>query len=325
MPQAPVIGIIGCGEMGQLHAQCLRQIGIATVRWFCDADEQRAKSLLRLFPEASVCKDPSRLLHDDSVDAVYVCTNNDSHARLGMDAARAGKHIMMEKPVAMSLAECDDLAQAVERAGIRFMTGFKLRFEPTVRAVKEFMPSPRLCIAQMSDERWPDGFWGNDPVRGGGNVLSQGCHAADLLCHLLASEPVTIAAAGGNYHHPGLDITDALAATVAFSNGAAGSLVVGDLGPAPLISKFSFQLMDGTRSAHLYDRLKQVRLWDGKEEQHLSNPEEIGVLEENKEFVRVLNGGSAPSTTLQDGIRATVMMLRGIESIATGRPQPVRL
>ncbi|MEX2117406.1 MAG: Gfo/Idh/MocA family oxidoreductase [Bacteroidota bacterium] len=319
------VGIIGCGETGRIHARCIKELGTAAIRGLCDVDETRARSLQPFSPDAYVCTIPEQILRDDSIDAVYVCTHNDSHAQLGMAAARAGKHVLMEKPVAMSLRECDDLLSTVERSGVRFMTAFKLRFYPSVQRVREFIPSPHLCIAQMSDERWPDSFWANDPVQGGGNVLSQGCHAADMLCHLLGNEPVTVSAAGGNYHHPGLGITDALAMTVTFSNGAAGSLVVGDLGLTPLVSKLSFQVMDGTRTAHLHDRLKQVSLWDGKLEQRFTESEELGFLEENREFHQIVNGHGAPSATLRHGIRATVLLLRAIESMRTGRLQSAQL
>ncbi|MEX2116437.1 MAG: Gfo/Idh/MocA family oxidoreductase [Bacteroidota bacterium] len=319
------VGIIGCGETGLIHARCINELGSASIRGLCDVDEVRARNLLEFAPNAYVCAIPEQILRDDSIDAVYICTHNDSHARLGIAAAQAGKHVLMEKPVALSLRECDDLLQAVERSGVRFMTAFKLRFYPTVQKVREFIPSPHLCVAQMSDERWPDSFWANDPVQGGGNVLSQGCHAADMLCHLLGSEPVTVCAAGGNYHHPGLDITDALAMTVSFSNGAAGSLVVGDLGFTPFVSKFSFQVMDGTRTAHIFDRLKQVSLWDGKQEERFTDSEELGFVQENREFLQVVSGHTAPSATLRHGIRATALLLRAIESMKTGRPQSAHL
>jgi predicted dehydrogenase len=325
MPPAINIGIIGCGEMGQIHARCINEIGTATIRGLCDTDEPQARKLLAFSPGAFVCSTPEQLLRDDSIDAVYVCTHNDSHAQLGIAAARAGKHVMMEKPVAMSLHECDELLNAVDRSGIHFMTAFKLRFYPSVQKVREFIPTPHLCIAQMTDERWPDSFWANDPARGGGNVLSQGCHAADLLCHLLGSEPIKVYATGGNYHHPGLDIIDTLAMTVTFSNGATGSLVVGDIGLTPLVSKLSFQVMDGSRTAHLYDRLKQVSLWDGKQEQRFSDSEEPGFLQENREFLQVIDRKAQPSATLHHGVRATVLLLRAIESMKTGQPQSTQL
>jgi predicted dehydrogenase len=177
----------------------------------------------------------------------------------------------------------------------------------------------------MMDERWGDTFWGSDPFRGGGNILSQGCHASDLMCHLVGSEPVTVYASGGNYHHPGVSTTDALAATIKFTNGATGSLVVGDIGRTPYVSKLSFQVMDGIRTAHLHDRLKKVHLWDGAREMHHSDEVEAGVEEENKEFLQVVRGLANVSASVRDGIRATVLLIRALESIRTGQPQSATL
>ena len=325
MPVSTKIGIIGCGEMGQAHARCIAEIGTATISALCDRDESRARQLLPYAPDAYVCSDPERLFHDGQLDGVYVCTHNDSHARLGIAAAKAGMHVLMEKPVAMTLQECHDLLDAVDRSGIHFMTAFKLRYYPSVQRVREFIPSPTLCIAQMIDERWGDSFWGSDPLRGGGNVLSQGCHAADLMCYLLRSEPVSVYGGGANYHHPGIPTTYMLAATITFANGTTGSLVVGDVGKTPFVSKLSFQVMDGSRTAHLYDRLKKASLWDGAQEFHHSDTEEVGIKEENKEFLQVLGGSSRPSASLRDGIRATVLLLRALESIQTGQAQSTEL
>lgn len=319
------IGIIGCGEMGTAHARCLAELQGSTVVALCDRDASRARRLKTIAPEASVCTETSAIFGNDAIDAVYICTHNDSHASLGVAAAESGKHVLMEKPVALTLRECQELLEAVERSGIFFMTAFKLRFYPAVRIVREFIPSPNLCVAQVLDEPWPDAFWGNDPLTGGGNVLSQGCHAADLMCHLLGSEPASVSASAGNFGHPGIDITDLLAATVRFANGAIGSLVAGDVGRSALVSKFSFQVMDGTKSAHLFDRLKQAILWDGVQEQHISDPEEVGIREENREFLEILAGKRSPSASLRDGVRATVLLLRAIESHKAGEPRSVEL
>src|SRR3972149_3803440 len=98
MPPAINIGIIGCGEMGEIHARCLKEIGTATIRGLCDTDEARALKLLTYPPDAYGCSNPERLLRDDSIDAVYVCTHNDSHAQLGIAAARPGRNVHLGKP-----------------------------------------------------------------------------------------------------------------------------------------------------------------------------------------------------------------------------------
>lgn len=315
------VAILGCGSMGNIHAQCLSQIDGVRLRALCDADEARARALARSFPADVITTDPEHIFADDAIDAVYICTYHDTHSDLAIRAARAGKHVLMEKPLALTLDECYSVGNAVEKYGITLMTGFKMRYYPSVARAREFIPSPIMTIAQMMDARWPDDFWANDPVRGGGNVLSQGCHTMDLVCHLNVSNPVRIHAEGGNFTHPGLDIVDNLVATIKFANGSIASVAQGDSGQTPVVSKFSFQLTDGLRTVHLRDRLKTVTLFDGETSTEHVDREEVGFLEMNRDFIRALRERRPPPITHRDGLRATQLLLRAVESLRTGVPQ----
>jgi len=317
------VGLIGCGSIGADHAAWLSRRRDVTVGAFCDADESRARAFVERFKGEYATSDPHRVFRDEHIEAVYICTRNDSHAGLGIAAAVAGKHIMMEKPLALTERECSSLKEAVEKTGVIFMSAFKLRFEPAVERARSHVASPLVSIAQVTDSRWPDDFWGNDPVQGGGNVLSQGCHAVDLLCYLHGSKPAGVIAYGGNMHHNGIEIVDTLTAAIRFSNGSVSSLVVTDCGRTPLVSKFSVQLLGGTRTAHLSDRLKKVTLDDGEETTVHAEPEETGLAAENAEFVDAIRHGRQPRVALSDGLRATKVLLAAMKSLASGREERV--
>jgi predicted dehydrogenase len=321
MPAPLQVAIIGCGSMGETHARCLAQIDNVALRAFCDADQERAKSLSQTYGGVYATTETERVLTDDAVDAVYICTYHDTHSSLAIRAAQERKHVMIEKPLALTLQECDQVGNEVEKSGIRLMTGFKMRYYPAVARAREFLPAPVVTIAQMMDARWPDDFWANDPLRGGGNVLSQGCHTMDLVCHLNGSAPVRIFADGGNFTHPDLEIVDNIVATIRFENGSVASVAQGDSGQTPFVSKFSFQMTDGRKSVHLRNRLKTVTLFDGEKTDEVSDPEEYGFLEENRDFVRSLLNGTPPPITHVDGLRATLLILKAFESLRTGLPQ----
>lgn len=325
MPPPLQIAIIGCGSMGEIHAGCLSRIEGVALRALCDSDVQRARTLSLKFPAAVVTSDPDEVLRDERVDAVYICTHHDSHSSLAIRAAERKKHVMLEKPLALTLRECYDVGNAVEKHGITLMTGFKMRYYPSVKRARDFIPSPLVTIAQMMDARWPDDFWANDALKGGGNVLSQGCHTMDLVCHLNRSRPERVFAEGGNFTHPGKGIVDNIVATIRFENGAVASVTQGDSGQTPFVSKFSFQLTDGRKSAHLRNRLKTVTLFDGENTNEVTDPEEYGFQEENNDFVRSLLGNTPPPVTHVDGLRATLLILKAFESLKTGLPQTVAL
>jgi predicted dehydrogenase len=317
------IGIIGCGAIAETHAECLSQIDGACLAAFCDAERARAEQFARKFPESYASENPEKLFVDDSIDAVYICTHHDSHSTLAVRAATAGKHVMMEKPLALTLSECERVGNAVEKSGITLMVGFKMRYYPSVARARQFIPHPLVSVAQMMDSRWPDDFWANDPVKGGGNVLSQGGHSVDLLYYLNQSEPVRVYAEGGNFTHPGLKIVDNIVATLQFANGSLASLVQGDSGATPFVSKFSFQLLGGAKTAHLRNRLKTVTLFDGADVSVYEDPDEYGFLEENRDFVNSVKLGQPPPITYRDGMRATLVLLKALESLHTGKPEAI--
>lgn len=325
MPSPVRVAVIGCGSMGEIHAACLSRIDGARLHAFCDVDERRAAVLCAKYPGSYATGDHERVLKDSAVDAVYICTHHDTHSMLAVRAAEERKHVMMEKPLALTLRECHEVGNAVEKHGIRFMTGFKMRYYPSVARAKGFIPSPLVTIAQMMDSRWPDDFWANDPAKGGGNILSQGCHAMDLVCHLNSSRPERIYAEGGNFSHPSVPIVDNIVATIRFENGSVASIAVGDSGQTPYVSKFSFQITDGKKTAHLRDRLKTVTLFDGEATTEAADPEEYGFIEENNDFIRCLRSGAPLPITHLDGLRATLLVLTAFESLRTGLPRAVSL
>jgi predicted dehydrogenase len=177
----------------------------------------------------------------------------------------------------------------------------------------------------MMDSAWDDSFWANDPVKGGGNVLSQGCHTMDLIYYLNESEPESIFAYGGNFNHKSLSIIDNISATVKFKNGAVASIAQGDSGVSALTSKYSIQVFDGKKSAHLYNRLKSARFNDSVTTIQHEDPEEFAFMEENKYFIDCLKNNIKPSVSWKDGIRASLMILYAFESIKTNLPQEIKI
>jgi predicted dehydrogenase len=312
------IGIIGCGLIGREHASCLKQLGCSITLCF-DADPNKAREFAAEFG-GRVALSAEALINSEEIEAIYICTYHDTHAPFAIEAAKCRKHIFLEKPMALTEKDCRAIVDAIERAGVICMTGFKLRHYPLVQKAKSLIQRPTLIVAQIFDKRWPDDSWANNPVRGGGNVLSQGCHAVDLVCELARSKPISVFADGGNFHHPALSITDSLSMILRFENGAIASIAIADAGVSPITSKFSFQIMDGERSLHLYDRLLQLAFVGPEQETSYTDFMELGFLEENKAFLHALETGLRPAANHFAGMRAQMILLRGIESARSHQP-----
>jgi predicted dehydrogenase len=313
--------LIGCGALGRIHLQCVAQIPGARFVAYADVNEAAAHSCLQSFGGEYATTEAARLFNDKTIDAVYICTRHDSHAPLAIAAARAGKHILIEKPLALNFEDCEAIAHEVKAAGVRMMPAFKMRYYPLVRKAKAFIPRPQVLVGQMMDERWADDHWAQDPAQGGANVASQGCHTADILRYLAGEEPRVLWATGGSLTHPGHPCLDQCVASIQFENGHVASWVQGDAGLGDFTGKFFFQLFGDGKSVQLYDRLKKATFHDGAETWTEERSEEEGFLLENREFVSALLNNREPEIVALDAIQATRMVLAAERAIRSGEVQ----
>lgn len=313
--------LIGCGKLGRVHADCLTKIDGARFVAYADVRREAAEKLLADFGGEQATSDIGEIFSDTDIDAVYICTQNDSHADLCIQAARSGKHILVEKPLALNLEDCEAIAKEVEASGVWLMPAFKLRYYPLIQMAREFIPHPQVMVGQMMDARWEDELWAQDPVKGGANVHSQGCHTTDILRYLSGSEPEALWAAGGAITHPGHPRPDQCVASIRFQNGSVASWIQGDAAEGPFTSKFFIELFGNGRSVQLYDRFKKATFWDGNTSWIEERKEEEGMLLENREFVQALTEGRAPAIGSLDGIQATRIVLAADAAIRDGKVQ----
>ncbi len=315
------LALIGCGNLGRAHASCVARIPEARFIAYADVVEEKARAFLDEFGGEYATADPGRVLADRRVAAVYIATRHDSHSSLAVAAAKAGKHVFIEKPLALSMEECERVARAVAEHGICLMVGLKMRYYPLVRRAHEFIPNPQVIVGQMMDNRWPDTIWAQDPIQGGANVHSQGCHTTDILRYFAGAEPRRLWAAGGAKTHPGHPCIDQCVASVEFENGAVASWIQGDAGPAQFTSKFFFELFADGKSVQLYDRLKKATFFDGEKAWTEECAEEEGLQLENEDFVSALLAGRSPTVTVEDGLAATRLVMAAERAIRTGEVQ----
>jgi predicted dehydrogenase len=318
-PRVLNVAIIGCGSYGAEHAKFLSTCPQVKLHAVGDIAADRAEAFAQKYGAGYATPDTARIWADPAIDAVWICTQHHTHAPLAEAAAAAGKNFFLEKPLALTLADCDRIVAAVERSGVLASSGFKLRFFPAVLAAKAYLQNPTLTTAHVIDDHWPSDFWANDPVQGGGNVLSQGCHIVDTVLYLHPTPPVRVYAAGGNRHHPTRAIVDTAAITLTFADGAVASIAVGDVGVPPYTSKFALQQSDGTRSLSLYNRLNSLMTREDKKITELPAWPEDGAAVIDREFIAAVAAGKPSPCSVHSARRTTAVVLAAIESIRTGQ------
>lgn len=209
------VGLIGYGFMGHMHAQCHEATGQAKVAALVDPEPDRRKEA-----EAKLgCKTfaaISDLLDWGGVDMVDICTPTYLHEEQVIAVAKAGKPVLCEKPMSLSVESCDRMIAAVKEAGVPMMTGQVIRFWPEYQAVKEIVDSGKYGRVEWLSARrlsppptWAWKGWLLDPARSGGAVLDLHIHDLDYIAWLIGT-PGKIQASGIPGPHRGVDSVLAL-------------------------------------------------------------------------------------------------------------------
>ena len=181
----PRIAIIGCGLIGRKRLAALPAGAFAAA---CDLEIGRAEQLVASARTGYATDDAARVLADPAIDAVIVCTLNAALAPLALAAIRAGKHVLVEKPGAISTEQADELIDAARAAGVRVRVGFNHRFHPALLQARSLYESGALGPLMFVRGRYGHGGrvgydreWRADPtLSGGGELIDQGVHLIDL-------------------------------------------------------------------------------------------------------------------------------------------------
>jgi UDP-N-acetyl-2-amino-2-deoxyglucuronate dehydrogenase len=224
--------ILGSGVAARYHAQAIAATPDAQLVAVSRGDPARAADAATEF--GVPCEtDPARLLMRDDVDAVCVCTPSGQHAAQAVAAARAGKHVLVEKPMALTLADADAMIGSAREAGVRLGVALQRRTEPAYAAAKAAVDEGafgRLVLATTtvpyfrSSEYYGSAPWrGTWEVDGGGALMNQGIHLVDLLLWLAGDVEEVQAVATTAAH--AIEVEDDLAATLKFASGALGAVI----------------------------------------------------------------------------------------------------
>jgi UDP-N-acetyl-2-amino-2-deoxyglucuronate dehydrogenase len=220
--------IIGCGHIAAKHAQGIASLPDARLAAITDADRGRALAFQERFGGKLYSSLEELLAHAD-VDIVCICTPSGMHAAQGFACARAGKHIVMEKPMALSLAEADRLLEACRERGVQLTVVHPNRFLPPVHHLFAALESGRFgrishAAATLrwnrNQEYYEDVSWRGTWSQDGGVLYNQAYHILDLLLWLMG--PVESAAAYNATRLHKIEVPDISTGIVKFTSGALG-------------------------------------------------------------------------------------------------------
>ncbi len=325
------VGVIGTGRIGKLHIEHIAQdIPEADLVALCSLDRPSMENLAEQFNVPQTIDDYTELLADPRIDAVLITSATNTHVEISQAAAKAGKHIFCEKPIALDLREIDETLAIVEKAGVKFQVGFQRRFDASFMRVREAVASgkigePHIMRITSRDPAPP-------PIEyievSGGIFLDMTIHDFDMARYLIGDEVVEIYATGDVRVDPEIgeagDI-DTAVITGRFRNGVIATIdnsreavygydqrveVFGSKGMVtvanPLTDTVTFSGSEGTCAAlppyFFVERYKAA------------------YLSELQAFIRCIQEDTLPPVTGKDGRAPVVMGLAALKSLRENCP-----
>ena len=223
-------GIIGLGNVAATQAAALRGLDGGVLHSCCSRDSQKAAA----FAGQHSCRaytDLAQFLADPALDAVTICTPSGAHLEPALAAARAGKHVVVEKPLEITPARCQRIIDACRQHRVRLATVFPIRFTDGLRTVKTAIEAGRLGTLinasayvkwYRSQEYYDTGGWrGTQKFDGGGCLMNQGIHAVDSLIWC-AGDVAEVSAFANRPTRKRIEVETNLVASLKFVNGALG-------------------------------------------------------------------------------------------------------
>ncbi|WP_194543926.1 Gfo/Idh/MocA family protein [Paenibacillus sp. JZ16] len=195
------VGVIGTGSISAMHLQSYEKHANTNLLAVCDLNEERAQRAAEKYGATKVYTDYNELLADPEIDAVSICTWNNTHAEISIAALNAGKHVLVEKPLCRTVEEALQVQEAVKSSGKLLQVGFVRRYDPNAQMLREFADKGEfgdIYFAKASSVRRlgnPGGWFSDIERSGGGPLIDIGVHVIDLCWYMMGRpKPVSVSA-----------------------------------------------------------------------------------------------------------------------------------
>jgi len=345
------VALVGAGNIASHHLPAYRQfpqqVELVAI---CDLDETLARKRANEAGVDEVFTEVGGLLRNVDCDALDICATPDQHAPIAHAAIEAGKHVLVEKPFALALAECYELVAAADRAGVTLMVGQNQRFLPTHQGARAIIASGELgeirAVRSDSVQHWAGfidpGHWQYDGARaGGGAVIGVGVHRLELMRFLVGDVRRVSAVVKTASPHFVNGAEEYAAVTLEFENGALGQafatvsayrtpwseqlLVFGEYGtihasPGPGNMRSRAFVASERRSAPVVEWVDQFHGFEPIDVDAEALPSESGQVNEILHFAACCASGAEPLSSGKDNL-GTMRLIAGIyESARSGDP-----
>ena len=315
---AATVGFIGAGSFaGGTLIPILKALPGVTLSKVCTASGLTARDVAIRHGFTASVSEPDDILGDDATNVVFIATRHDSHAALAARALRRGKAVFVEKPLALTREQLDEvLAAAGDNP--RLTVGFNRRFSPHTAVVRRAIAGAGALVIQIRVNAGPipADSWIHDPASGGGRLLGEVCHFIDLAQALAGARIERVHAAAVGLPDPASRLRDNLCLSLELTDGSVASIAYTSKGDVAL-GKERIEVFGGGVSAVIDDFRITTVLRRGRAEQHKTRQDK-GHAEELRRFIAMVTAGGEPPIALDDLRSASLGTIAALESLTLG-------
>jgi predicted dehydrogenase/threonine dehydrogenase-like Zn-dependent dehydrogenase len=320
------VALVGAGNLARwAHLPNLKKTPGVHLRAIHSTSGSRGKSYALRFGAAYCATDYSEILKDSEIQAVVIVSRNQHHAPQALAALRAGKHVFVEKPMALTEEECRELYRAVEDTGKQLTVGFNRRYAPSYVVLKKHLSKrtgPAVLNCRVNSPGISGSYWMADPAIGGA-VLGEACHFVDLMYWLLDFEPVEVSAYSLPTGRKDPIGENNLVATFRFADGSIANLTYCTVGSRTSSGERVEVFATGLGASS--EDFKQSVVRTGVVRKRSSWFAEKGYEAQMRAFFAALKNGRPAEITVRDGVRSTLGCLRMLQSARENRPCAIDL
>lgn len=318
------VGLIGAGNFATATLIPALKAGGAELRAVCSAGGLSARSVARRHGFEVVASDYRELLADARIQAVVIATHHDTHARMAAEALRGGKHVFVEKPLALTREQLQDVLDAQHESGRILMPGFNRRFSPLASTVRDLFArrrGPIEVICRVNAGAIKRDSWYQDAEEGGWRIVSEGCHFVDMIQFLCGSSPARVFAEMVGGAVPGGQ-NDNCAVTLRMADGCIATLLYVANGN-PGVDKERIEVFGQGQTA-IIENWQRAWLYSGRRMRKVRGHGK-GHTEELAAFLDSVRRGGESPIPIAEAAAATLACLAIRDSLALNRPEDVIL
>lgn len=318
------VAVIGAGNFATAqHLPNLKAIAGCRIEAVVARTGSKARQAADKFGARACSTDYREVLAMPEVQAVVIATRHDSHHEIALAAAQAGKHVFVEKPLALAVADAEAVVAAADAAGVLLSVGFNRRCSTHARALRDALQrnaAPKMLLYRCNAGALPVGHWAADPHEGGGRILGEAVHFFDLCAWLIGETPSNVQAERIGLDAPGAPAEDNLSVLLRFPGGSTATVIYTTLGNTAL-GKERIETFAGGGAAVLEDfRTLQFHGMPGANTKTSTEDKGQRALLEN--FVRAARGETTLEVSGIDGLLATRIAVEALRAAQEGPATP---